>query len=157
MDCGKANSPSAYPCLWLSGGSSVRHQTLPSTYTNAATGFIEILQWLKEGSITQCPGATWLKWFSCSTKLVSAMWKLPIGKNKEWGTHPEPAGWPCSSCWYSPSEFGFLRKADHRCIGGDLQSGMRCVTQQAKPSSWYHSKQRYTSFARLAMLTRAES
>lgn len=68
--------------LWLSGDSLVWRWTLPSTYINAAAGFIEILQRLKRGSVTQNPGVARLKEFSSSTKLVSTMWKPPVGKNK---------------------------------------------------------------------------
>lgn len=90
-------------------------------------------------------------------KLVSTMWKLPIGKNKSEGPILNPIRWSCSSCCYSPSEFGFLRKVNHCCIGGDMQSGMGCVTQQAKSSSWYNSWQRNTSSERLATLTQDAS
>lgn len=54
--------------------------TLPRTYINAATGFIEILQCLNWGSTSKSPGAVWPKQWNSSIKFLSVMWKLTIGK-----------------------------------------------------------------------------
>lgn len=63
----------------------------------------------------------------------------------------------CAHICYSPSECSFLWKANHGFIRGDLQSGMSCVTQYVKSSSWYKSVQRNTSSGRLSTLIQDES